>query len=469
MFTELGSQLANFSDFNDLRLNRRYGLIVTQLGDGFGQSLPRCAGNHSQTQALYRFINNDSVNEQAIIDAEKARVQEVVHEAPAGQTYLAISDTTTLNYSASKSRDKLDCLTQANQKGFYTQSLLLNDAEGCPLGLLRQTFFNRPAQELGQSRAKGNSVESKKVPIEEKESYRWLEDLACLQTLFGSLSHQRFVLMGDREADMFELYAARKYEHIHVLTRLRFNRRSTPDGLKIKELLHETPCGGCMSLTFEDEKIKTKRTAHLEVRWVQILLPVPPMLKRHHASKHYKPLPLYAIEVFEPAPQEPGVVPLHWILLTSLPIHNFSQALEAIGFYAKRWRIEDFHLVLKEGCAVEKLQLEEPQALKNTIATLSIVAAQVLRLRYLNQTQGEQPMQICGVPPLAYTVVATYLKKARNIKKIDIPKQPTLTQFIQLLAHLGTGNPKNTGVRAIWRGYRDFVLIFEAFQVFNSS
>lgn len=469
MFTELGSQLAKYSNFNDHRLSHRYGLIITQLGDGFGQSLPRCAGNHGQTQAIYRFMNNDSVNEQAILDAEKGRVKEVVHEAPAGQTYLAISDTTTLNYSRAKSRDQLDCLTKANQKGFYLQSLLLNDAEGCPLGLLRQTFFKRPAQELGQGRAKANLVEGKKVPIEEKESYRWLEDLACLQTLFGSLSQHRFVLIGDREADLFELFAARHAEHIHVLTRLRFDRRATPNGIKIKELLQKAPCGGCMSLTVEDEKIKAKRTAHLEVRWVQILLPVPPMLKRHHASKDYKPLPLSAIEVFEPAPQQQGVVPLRWILITSLAIDHFSQALEAIDFYTKRWRIEDFHLVLKEECAVEKLQLAEPQALKNTIATLSIIAAWVLRLRYLNQTKGEQPMQICGIPPMAYTVVATYLKKARNLNKIDIPQQPTLTQFIRLLALLGTENPKNTGVRAIWRGYRDFVLIFETFQALNSS
>lgn len=470
MFTVLGSELASFSCFKDVRLGRRLGLIITQLGNGFGLSMPRSAGSHGQTQALYRFMNNESVSEQQILASEAARVQELVQGASAGQTYLAISDTTTLNYSRAKSREQLDCLTEAQQKGFYLQSLLLNTAEGCSLGLLNQTFFNRPAQDLGRSRAEANSVERKKIPVEEKESYRWIQDFECLQTLFGSLIQHRFVHVCDREGDMFELFAAQRFAHIHLLTRLNYDRCVADESsAKIKQLLRETSCGGCMSLTFHDDKIKSKRTARLEVRWVKVLLPVPPMLKRHHSSKGYKPLSMRVIEVFEPEPQEVGVVPLHWILLTTLTIDNFEQALEAIDFYAKRWRIEDFHVVLKEGCVVEKLQLEAPQALKNTIATLSIVAVQVLRLRYLNQSQGEQPMQICGLPPIAYTVVATYLKKARQLKRIEIPQQPTLSQFVQLLGLLGTGNSKNTGIRAIWRGYRDFILIFETFLALNTS
>ena len=86
----------------------------------------------------------------------------------------------------------------------------------------------------------------------------------------------------------------------------------------------------------------------------------------------------------------------------------------------------------------------------------------------MSQTQGEHPMQVIGLPTTAYTVVATFLKKIRRIK-VQTPEQPSLNQFIQLLAILGTGNPKNTGIRAIWRGYRDFILIFETYNALNSS
>jgi hypothetical protein len=468
MFKQVNLALTLNGRLGDIRLSRRLGLIIEQLGNHLGLTLPRSAGSHSQTQALYRFMNNKVVNEKQIMATESARVVEQVSGCGVGQTYLAISDTTVLNYSRAKSRQSLGCLDGVGQKGFFLHSLLLTDAEGCAEGLLNQTFFNRCAESLGTSRRRANLVAGKKVPLEQKESYRWVHDLACLQTLFGSMTQHRFVHICDREGDMFELFAARRFEHIHVLTRMRYDRWVADRSVKIKEAVGSAHCGGCIALTFNDDQIRAKRTAHVEVRWTSVRLAVPPMLKRHHAEKGYEPLPMYVVEAFEPSVAGTQVVPLHWVLLTSLKIENLDQALQTIFFYTQRWRIEEFHLVLKEGCAVEKLQLETAHALKNTLATLSIVAAQVLRLRYLSQTQGEHPMQVIGLPTTAYTVVATFLKKIRRIK-VQTPEQPSLNQFIQLLAILGTGNPKNTGIRAIWRGYRDFILIFETYNALNSS
>ena len=468
MFNHVNLALTLNGRLGDVRLSRRLGLIVEQLGNHFGLTLPRSAGSHSQTQAIYRFMNNKVVNEQQIMATESARVGEQISRWEDQRTYLAISDTTVLNYSQAKSRQGLDCLDGVDQKGFFLHSLLLTDAEGCPEGLLSQTFFNRPAESLGTSRRQANLVARKKVPLEQKESYRWVQDLTCLQALFGPMTQHRFVHICDREGDMFELFAARRFEHILVLTRMRYDRWVADSGVKIKEAVRAADCGGCIALTFNDDKVKAKRTAHLEVRWTSVRLAVPPMLKRHHAEKGYEPLPMYVVEAFEPSVGASEVVPLHWMLLTTLKVENLEQALQAIFFYTQRWRIEEFHLVLKEGCAVEKLQLETAHALKNTLATLSIVAAQVLRLRYLSQTQGEHPMQVIGLPSTAYTVAATFLKKVRQIK-VQTPEHPTLNQFIQLLALLGTGNPKNTGIRAIWRGYRDFILIFETYKALNSS
>jgi hypothetical protein len=141
MFKQVNLALTLNGRLGDIRLSRRLGLIIEQLGNHLGLTLPRSAGSHSQTQALYRFMNNKVVNEKQIMATESARVVEQVSGCGVGQTYLAISDTTVLNYSRAKSRQSLGCLDGVGQKGFFLHSLLLTDAEGCAEGLLNQTFF----------------------------------------------------------------------------------------------------------------------------------------------------------------------------------------------------------------------------------------------------------------------------------------------------------------------------------------
>ena len=141
------------------------------------------------------------------------------------------------------------------------------------------------------------------------------------------------------------------------------------------------------------------------------------------------------------------------------------QATEIVHFYTLRWRIEDFHVVLKEGSKVEELQFEEEHALKNALVLYSIVAIQVLKLRYLSEYHPDKPVQEVGIPVEAYKAVAQVLKKVKKIN-IDIVDNPTVAQFCQLITLLGTGNKKNTGMRALWRGIRDFNLIWDTYNFF---
>jgi hypothetical protein len=149
--------------------------------------------------------------------------------------------------------------------------------------------------------------------------------------------------------------------------------------------------------------------------------------------------------------------------MTTLPVQTVEQADEIIRFYTLRWRIEDFHVVLKEGSKVEALQFEEEEALKNALVVYSIVAIQVLKLRYLSETQPDKPIQEVGIPVEAYKAVAQVLKKVKKIK-INIVDNSTVAQFCQLITLLGTGNKKNNGMRALWRGIRDFNLIWDTYK-----
>jgi Transposase DNA-binding len=477
MFNILISGLSAHSWFNDRRLSNRFGRIIDQVGNNFGCSLPKSTGNVGQTQALYRFMNNVKVTAQLLYHSAGSFCKALLSES-AGQTYLAVSDTTKLDYSANKSADNLGCLDYVHQKGLFCQTLMLMDALGCPLGLLRQSFFSRLAATLGQSLAI-NSTARAKIAIEAKESYRWLEDHKELCTLFGQMPQHRIVHLVDSEGDIFELFAARQYAHIHILTRAHHDRKLFIDPKKaakgeyqpsnLKMAVCETDCQGCFSLLVKDDKTGEKRHAKLEVRWTKVTIDVPQTLQSYQKAKGFTPLPINVVEVREVTPQgstKHPFTPLQWFLMTTLPVERLEQANEIIHFYTLRWRIEDFHMVLKEGCEIEQLQFEEEHALKNAIVVYSIVAIQVLRLRYLSQHYPEKPLEEVGIPVKAYQAVAVFIK---NVKKINITivDRPTIVHFCQLITLLGTGNKKNKGLRALWRGIREMNLLWEAFNFFS--
>lgn len=482
MFTSIGEQLATSSRFNDKRLSKRFGNIVTTISDNYGHSLPQSMGNKHQTKATYNFMNNEKVTVEGLYSSESSRLKEQLLPLE-GQTYLAISDTSSLNFTTNKSSKQLDCLDSLKQKGYFMHTLAFFDAKGCPEGLLRSFFYNRKPEDLHKS-SRTKSADLSKQPIEEKESYRWLEDLNTLHSLFGTLTQHRFIHVMDREGDIFEVFSARCYDHIHILTRVNHDRKIIGSSDTIKSHVQKTRSLGQIEITIRDtpkqgedadkdaKKVsKVKRTAVLEVRCTPVKVTVPKDLKVYQKDKAYKPLDLYVVHTKEIVPQgqlSEEFEPLEWYLITSIPVETLEQAIEVIEFYAIRWRIEDFHLVLKEGAKVENFQYQDTPQLKNALVVYAIAALQVLRLRYLGETQGDKPMEILGYSHHAFDVIATYLIKVKKVK-VSIPTQPTVKEFLNLITILGSGNPKAIGVRALWRGLRDFNIIYQTFCMINNE
>lgn len=478
MFTSIGIDLMASRWFGDLRLSKRFGHIVTQLLLNFGHSLPQSMGNKHQTKAAYNFMSHRKVDVQGLYSSDAYRLQDRI-EFFSGHTYLAMSDTTTLNYTTNKSSSRIGYLDTIKQKGYHMQTLMLCDSTGCPEGLLRSGFYNRRAQDLHKS-AQVSSAKVSKQSIEEKESYRWLEDLEALHTLFDKMTQHRFIHIMDREGDIFEVFSARRYDHIHILCRLQHDRKLIDKDLKIKALVAQQAPVGELELTFLDRRKKeakdprakrVKRTVVLEVRVAPVRVDVPRDLKVYQKNKGYQPLDLYVIhtrEIPNPDTLDDEFEPLEWFLITSIPVQTAEQAIELIQYYANRWRIEDFHLVLKEGSQVERFQYQDDHQLKNALTVYAIVAIQVLRLRCLDKTQPNQPCQILGFQPQAYQIVADFLIQVKKVKIIK-KEQPTVRDLIQLLMILGTGNHKATGVRALWKGLRDFDLIYQAISMKTNS
>ena len=136
MFANLGQEISAMIDLKDARLNTRAGVLIEQLGN-IGNSIPSSTGTYNDTRAAYRFVNHPDVHPNDLYYSCLYTCENRL-ELKERQTFLAICDTTTVNYSKKKSRDQLNCLNGVDQKGFFCHTMLLTDREGCPELLLWQ-------------------------------------------------------------------------------------------------------------------------------------------------------------------------------------------------------------------------------------------------------------------------------------------------------------------------------------------
>jgi hypothetical protein len=139
--------------------------------------------------------------------------------------------------------------------------------------------------------------------------------------------------------------------------------------------------------------------------------------------------------------------PIEWILLTTLAVDRFAAACRCVQYSALRGRVERFHNPLKQGCTVERLQVEEAQPLKNALALDSIVAGRLLWLTYTAREQPQAPATEL-LPPLELRVLEETLQAPVT----------TAREAVRAIAQLGgfPTNPsaKEPGVKVLWRGLR---------------
>lgn len=382
---------------------------------------------------------------------------------------LAVQDTTTLDYSTNRASSGLRILQNAHQKGFYVHSHLLLDGQGVPLGLFDQYAWNRSLAELGVRKA-----QRKTLPIEAKESYRWLQQVDLLQQTFASEQHTTFIELCDREADIHEVLASQAQAHIHYIIRARGDRIEQQSEMAIRPALLTTQPQA--AATFEVELLDAdpakRRVARLEVRYAAFTLR-PPVATKASAGRQAITLQVvWAREVDAPVQV---AKPIDWLLFTTLPLDTVDEAWQTVQYYKLRWRIEQFHYVLKVGCRVEELQLQAPQTLENAVALYSLLAVQVLNLQFLARQQPQAPLQTAAFDPEAYQAGASFLNAKAGTKYDPYKPDPTLGDFLQIVAQIGGSmlqKGKPIGSKIIWRGLRDLELIvqaFRAFRQFNSS
>jgi len=313
----------------DARLGRRFADILKQLGDGMGGSIPFACQDWANTKAAYRFFSNAKVEEGDILSGHFATTR--TRFDACGGPILLLQDTTEFTYqrrhprdigftkSVNSGRDKEGRLRHHAACGILMHSSLAVTVEGLPLGLAAVKFWNR--DKFRGTAALKRKIKPTRVPIEQKESVRWLENLR--QSIDRLGQPDRCIHVGDRESDIFELYGLAKELGTHFVVRTCVDRLAGDGGHTISAEMSGVHTAGQHIIEVRDDAGEVVKVA-LDVRFKRIRV-LPPIGKQ----KRYPSLDLTVIHAVEPnAPKSRRRV--EWKLLTDLPAASCAEAVEKI-------------------------------------------------------------------------------------------------------------------------------------------
>lgn len=129
-------------------------------------------------------------------------------------------------------------------------SSLAVTTDGLPLGLTAIKFWSREKFK-GTARLKRH-INPTRVPIEKKESIRWLENLGQSTELLGI--PQRCVHIGDRESDIYELFCKAHDAGTQFLFRTCVDRLAEDGSVTISAQMQEVACKGVHRVEVRDRR-----------------------------------------------------------------------------------------------------------------------------------------------------------------------------------------------------------------------
>ena len=425
----------------DRRLTRR---LIGLGRDFFARpqaNIPQACGTRAKTKAAYRFFDQENLTMDKVLESHYGATAQRVAEQ--GGVVLAVQDTTFLDYSAHPLTEGLGPIgtkSQAALLGLVLHDTMAYSLEGTPLGLVDvQCWARDPAE-------KGKRERRRELPIEQKESSKWLRSFEAARRLQSRCPATTVVSMGDREADVYELFhlAAQHPEGPKLLVRAYRERVLAEEQGPLWEHLRAQAVAGHFELHVPRRSSRPARVATLEVRFAPVELRAP------RGKGKLGPVRLWAVEAWETEPPE-GIEPVRWTLLTTLEVQSFEQAMEKLSWYALRWQIEVYHRTLKSGCHIEERQLGNADRLQACLAIDMVVA---WRITWLARLGRETPNVPCSV----FFEEAQWKALVSFVTKSYAPpsEPPELREAMRMVAGLGgflgrkgDGEP---GTKSLWLG-----------------
>lgn len=427
--------------FFDDRLKQRLYQLAADFFAQPGELIPQASqGSAAKTKAAYRFFQNPQVDMPKLLRPHLESTLERVRSHP---VILAVQDTTTLNYTGHPPEGVGPINNSQNSAvGLVLHDTMAFTPEGTPLGLLNVQCWARDPEQAGKK------YRRKQLPIEAKESRKWLVSYRAVAEIQKLCPHTRLISVGDREADLYELFqeAAQDPQGPGLLVRAERTRQrrveQDDEGEKLWSRMQAETRAGTLQVAIPRRGSRPSRTAKLEVRFAPLVL-TPPAKSKHPPLRVWA---VYAREVDCPAEVKE---PIDWMLLTTVPTASFREACQRLNWYSRRWGIEVYHRTLKSGCRIEDRRLQDTESLEACLAIDLVVA---WRVYWLTQMGREMPNTPCDqiLKEEEWRVLSAWAH-GKMAKKV--PRVQEATRWIgKMGGWLARGKQDHPGTTCIWRG-----------------
>lgn len=434
-------------DFGDRRNSKRLIKVVKNLARTPSGTLPTAFSHWAELKAAYRLFANPRVSYEGSI---KQHLERTCQRCRFPGEYIIIEDTTLLDFSSHKQTKGLGRIGDDRGLGLLLHTSLVGqisawDDNNVPdinlLGLLGQKCWSR-----GPKGTK--TVDS----CGQKESQRWGEVFEQTNRPF---SGNKWIYVADRESDIWNVFIKCLNRGIDFVIRAAQPRHLAVEGGTIFNSLSKSKLLGRFNLELRARPGQAARTATCEVRSRSIKLLSPQELRDKNET-----LSVNVVEVQEiNAPDR--IEPIHWVLITTLPVETFKEAMKVIGIYSRRWLIEEYHKVLKSGTGVEKSQLEDGERIKKLLGILSVVAVRILNTKLLAEIA---PDSIIKTEEVGEELVKI-LEWRFGIPEGGWRNKNLLIAIARLGGFLGRRGDGNPGWITIWRGWQRLIDMINGYQV----
>ena len=383
----------------DARLSKRLVKVAGDKADEPWRAYCGVAqGDWPAVKAYYRLIDAPDESAVTMDHILLPHRERTVRRMQAQRTVLCVQDGSDLNYTALAHCTGLGELsanqTGAKSRGLHLHSTLALTATGLPLGVLR-------AQGLApEPKSPDDDRPARAIPLEEKKTFTWIEHHRDLVDLAAEMPHTRLIEVCDREADFLEMFEEqRRNPVVDLLVRAKHNRNIAQEPFKLFEAVRQAPVQSRLRVSIPRQSARPKRskqqarperpgrTTDLAVRFMRIQLPA----AHSHAGK--PPLAVWVIHALEENPP-PKAEAVEWFLLTTIEIASPEKAEQCLSWYCLRWRIEDWHRVLKSGCGIEKMAHDTAERLRRAIAINLVIAWRIMLMTLLGREVPDLPADV---------------------------------------------------------------------------
>jgi len=374
------------------------------------------------------------VSEDALIEEMAKRCSGLAKD----RHLLVIQDTSSFNLNTHYYRLKKDSglgpIEDNFNLGFFMHASLVMDAfTENVLGFSDVQIWNRVYDDPERRN------KTKYIPIEDKESFKWISSCEKTKEKFAKASSITFV--EDRDGDIYEQFARVHDYKTHLVVRSRKDRRLAEGSKLYTTLCNETICGSYqINITADPRNKKTNRRAVLNVRYKKVALKKPDYCLNKSISSIME---LNAVEAVEK--DYTGRDKICWRLLTTHTVNGFEDAMNIIECYRKRWYIEQmFRLLKKQGFEMESSELESGWAIRKLAVLVLNATLRILQLMHTSDEENAQSIDEVFTKQEQQCLLQIKKQQEGKTSKLSNPyKEKSLIWAKWIIARLGG-----------WKGYK---------------